>query len=313
MMLYKYTSEAGLKRFLASPRLRFSPPLAFNDPFEIRPVITDEDHADTRPPRQRRKQDELVDFERIPFSPRHHLNSGIGTNIGILCLSATPCEPLMWAHYADCHKGAVIGFDAEHPFFAETRLPAGFLQFLRPVSYSKKRSVLHLSFFRRYQTVEIARTGWFHLLERQDPLFFTKSLNWKYEKEWRLIRQLRAVPDNPTDWSQRIILDAKETDIIRDDQLITVPPEAVKSITLGAKSRMQGPDDIDGLEEETIAALERSSELSHVELWKARLHPRCFSVIRFNLDSRRDLKRNVSPMEFVIRISGSAGRAPRKP
>jgi hypothetical protein len=44
-ILYKYMTAEGLKRFAKSLTLRFSLPGAFNDPFELRPVLTNYRHS----------------------------------------------------------------------------------------------------------------------------------------------------------------------------------------------------------------------------------------------------------------------------
>jgi hypothetical protein len=36
----------------------------------------------------------------------------------VFCLSETAAEPLLWAHYADGHRGIGIEFDATAGFFA---------------------------------------------------------------------------------------------------------------------------------------------------------------------------------------------------
>ena len=36
---------------------------------------------------------------------------------GVLSLSRTNDSLLMWAHYADSHRGFVLGLDETHPFF----------------------------------------------------------------------------------------------------------------------------------------------------------------------------------------------------
>lgn len=43
--------------------------------------------------------------------------STLGSKYGILCLAEAPDNLLMWAHYADCHRGFVVQFDDTHPFF----------------------------------------------------------------------------------------------------------------------------------------------------------------------------------------------------
>ncbi len=299
-----------MKRFLQTLHLRFSPPLVFNDPFEIRPVIGSVVERKQNKLRGMRAEG-LYDLD-FPMSLRSYLNLGIGINVGVLCLTEDSGNTLMWAHYADCHRGVTIGFDAEHAFFASPKSPADFLQFLTPIFYSQHRSVLSLEFFRKYQAEEIARTGWLELLRHQDPLFFTKSLDWQYEREWRLVRQLLPVPDTPEDWAGRIMNAKYSPHTIRPEQLISIPPEAIQNITLGHKSRRVESDDGDVLEEEIIRILEGNPKLSHIKLWRAKLHAESFSVTRFCLDSMQDLKKNVHPQELTFRLYGYLGRSPRK-
>lgn len=308
VILYKYYSEAGLNRFMTDLHLRFTPPLAFNDPFEVRPTLgTDEE----------RRLQKLSGFEADAFfdfdfgrSLRSFLNFGIGLNMGILCLSEDPGEPLMWAHYADCHRGAVVGFDASHAFFSKSNLENGFRQFLKPVAYAQERSVLPLAFFKKHQMEEIARTGWQELLNREDPMFYTKSVHWRYEKEWRLVRQLLDPPSTPAEWSKRILGAKYEIQKVRPEQLISIPTKAVRSITFGDRAR-QEQEGRQGWEDDIVDLLGSNQDLSHIELWKARLDSRSYSVVRFSLDNDSDLKRNVHPQEYIFRLYGYLGRTPR--
>jgi hypothetical protein len=314
MILYKYTTEAGLTRFLETRRLRFSPPTAFNDPFESRPAIATDDEL-ARELEGWKGHEALgiaaFDFD-FPFGLRRHLADLIGTRVGILCLTEDPCHPLMWSHYADSHKGAVIGFDVAHPFFADTGPPGPFTQFLTAVQYSMHRSTLTAEFFRKHPVLGSDGTGWLELLQSRHPLFFTKSEHWQYEKEWRLVRQLASARETVKDGTRRRI-EARTPGRPSKEQLIEIPAAAVASITLGTRSRRQGWGDTPGMEEDLIALLKAHPELSHVELWKVRPHSRDFSLMRFNLDSRSDLEKNVHPQEMVARREGFQGRPPRKP
>ena len=87
MLLYKYTSEAGLKRFLSNLTLKFSPAGAFNDPFEIHPIVgTREERKATRSKAKGFSDEAFYDYDFV-FGLRNFLKLGIGINIGILCLS----------------------------------------------------------------------------------------------------------------------------------------------------------------------------------------------------------------------------------
>src|SRR5664280_2554540 len=76
----------------------------------------------------------------------------------------------MWAHYASSHNGFVVEFDANHEFFT----PSDFFE----VQYSATRP--------RY-------------FDREDwkPILITKSPEWEYEAEFRLVKPLAALkPDS---------------------------------------------------------------------------------------------------------------------
>lgn len=89
MILYKYVGfETGLE-ILKTKTLGFTFPSDFNDPFEITALALNE----------------------------HDKGVGIRNRVvnkyAILCLTRAPLNPLMWAHYANSHKGMVIGIDTE--------------------------------------------------------------------------------------------------------------------------------------------------------------------------------------------------------
>lgn len=95
----------------------------------------------------------------------------------VLCLSEIPDSLLMWSHYAVYHTGAVLKFDTcseNSGYFAATR----------PVIYEKELPTIEqpLSQARRYLGLDkIGTDNW---MSRQ---FFTKSVEWAYEKEWRVM------------------------------------------------------------------------------------------------------------------------------
>ena len=90
---------------------------------------------------------------------------------GVLCLAETPDSLLMWAHYASNHNGFVIQFDQSHEFFAPTSFEEQVLE-LTKVEYSAHRPVLSSS------TIN------------SPSLYYRKSPEWSYEREWRIIKPL---------------------------------------------------------------------------------------------------------------------------
>jgi len=86
--------------------------------------------------------------------------------LGIVPLSETNDNILMWGLYAVSHTGLVLGFDAGHEFFASSKFG------LRPVEYTDQRPTMT-----RQDIWDIR----FHL---------TKATIWSHEKEWRFITPL---------------------------------------------------------------------------------------------------------------------------
>jgi len=91
-------------------------------------------------------------------------------NSGVFCMSELSDNILMWSHYADCHKGFCVEF-VRNP---ENLL--GNIEITNPVIYS-------CNFPSPSPFSDEGRNSSF------DDLFLTKSKDWSYEKEWRLINE----------------------------------------------------------------------------------------------------------------------------
>lgn len=153
--------------------LRASHKTALNDPFEVRPSLgfladlcinhkcsrfgetRNEIIEDLRGTRI----DQLwVEIEQaLPFYQYH----------GIMSFTEENDNLLMWSHYSDQHKGIVIEFDHNHPFFTKPKSGYG----LQPVLYRKTR---------------VDKLGESSLIEP----YFHKSKEWAYEQEHRLLVSL---------------------------------------------------------------------------------------------------------------------------
>ena len=92
---------------------------------------------------------------------------------GIFCVVEDYDNLLMWAHYADSHKGAVIKLRCIPEL--DTALCAA-----TPIKYSNKMPVWTL-IENWYTTPSITP------LELVQQLFYTKGNDWSYEKEWRIV------------------------------------------------------------------------------------------------------------------------------
>lgn len=122
---------------------------------------------------------DLFQNHRIPFSLQEadrRIIEGLADIIRVLCLSEVPDSLLMWAHYAEDHTGAVLKFDTQSE-------RAGYFATAKPIIYaSVLPGIDHpRSVARRY--LGLAAEGVDHTLRQ----FFTKSAEWEYEKEWRIL------------------------------------------------------------------------------------------------------------------------------
>jgi hypothetical protein len=186
MILYKYVPFETGKKILTMRSIRFSQPEKFNDPFDrpAYPYTDDSQHlgglaGEARVAHRLR----LMEWERA-----------WAQCTGILCLTRTPTNPLMWAHYADSHKGIVIGIDAVWAGLTDEAAN------LIPAQYG---SVVYVS--RRSQEPFITAPnsvmtigGTHHFLsdqyERLQRLFLHKPLCWSYEEEVRVVKSVDGIP-----------------------------------------------------------------------------------------------------------------------
>lgn len=125
--------------------------------------------------RLRRTNDEVVGFINTAFSYD-----------GVFCSTTDNNNLLMWAHYADHHRGAVIEYspnvEKDSAFLAS-----------RPVHYSQERPL-------PYKDASAMVAGLQRNLDETirdivDRLVFTKSSHWSYEQEYRLFVPFMIRPD----------------------------------------------------------------------------------------------------------------------
>jgi len=146
MRAYKFLSQQYGLKSLYERRLRRTRIDELNDPFELRPY----DLTDSR--------------LRWAFGKTRE---DLARRAGLLCFSADWCDPLIWAHYGDKHKGLCLGFDIPpETEKAKTKRvdyissPLPFPADLRALDTESQNSVAQ-------------------------KMIFTKYRNWEYEHEIR--------------------------------------------------------------------------------------------------------------------------------
>lgn len=214
MSFYKYVTSETLDKIL-NGSIRLTQPSGFNDPFELSMEVFDpyglNDGArnfsfDVLHPR-RDISKYLVDrdfsHDNCNDSFSRKVVKQLNEAIGILCLSKNEESHLMWAHYADSYRGAVIEFDSNHEFFK------GAIE----VNYVDERPKLHIDYFLESDPIPVSE-------------LCSKSEVWSYEKEWRIIRSLRDCTSHKAKKGQLPIC------------VMNLPLEAIKCVTLGERSSL---------------------------------------------------------------------------
>ncbi|CAD7539736.1 DUF2971 domain-containing protein [Aeromonas hydrophila] len=181
---YKYYSHLP-EEYLLNPTIKLTPPSLLNDPFEY---IVPEDiinyiNNDKELKKITHEYMEMWGYSRQELTD--HIIRCL-SHCGIVSLSETPRNLLMWAHYGAQHKGICIGY--KETFFDnhiknneadwEDEIP----YFYRPekINYDSTRLVPNETKIMRYDGKSIIYNIISHILT-------IKSDEWIYEKEHRCI------------------------------------------------------------------------------------------------------------------------------
>lgn len=217
-LLYKYQSLAtdGLVvracKSISENYLYWADPTGFNDPFDCQPAIVFEGSVRDRNAATKRTVNAV--YSGKPRRERRQLVKTTGavsrkstietikdnnklelSNSGVCCLSEHNDNILMWSHYGDNHSGLCLGFQISDQAIDFARASK--------VAYSEFRPVINL----------------IHDLTEQNifnATMLTKSKQWSYESEWRMI----------------------ERNILKRERLY--PPSALVQVIFGARTK---PDD----------------------------------------------------------------------
>ncbi|NOQ26437.1 MAG: DUF2971 domain-containing protein [Bacteroidales bacterium] len=176
--IYKYTSLESLHLILESSKLKFSKPSEFNDPFDCH-ITIDTDNTESEIDNYIKfleKNNDLTEEKIKILKKKFHnpkelfeiTNKSVNGAIekhGVTCFSKKEDNLIMWAHYADKHKGVCLKFD----ILGDT----DFFMTPFPVIYKKEYS--------RYNYIRNKDGLGKFLLE-------TKSIDWEYEQEIRVMK-----------------------------------------------------------------------------------------------------------------------------
>lgn len=179
--LFKYMSADRLIDTLRRPSIRFTQPAELNDPYECH--LTLDRRALLAHYREFRRQSEpgiskarlgeacaMAEQQLVIDALLHYRERRNG--LGVVSLSEDPLQLLMWAHYADEHRGAAIELDIAHPALRPQSNGGAEYSDIRKVEYTQNK----VSGIPTPDTIV--------------RVLSTKSTEWSYEREWRLVRTL---------------------------------------------------------------------------------------------------------------------------
>lgn len=189
--LYKYRGMNGgaekyVERTVLHNEIYMALSRTFNDPFDLLPVFSFEGTMEERIEdyirlhekfgvqysgdlRELAKRDvearlspETIKQTEAVMSAEHR--AAVADVTGVYCVTTKPDNLLMWAHYADNHKGICLEFRGSIALTVGTPMK---------VQYSDTRTPIEM-YRKQPNALELA--------------LCTKSSNWEYEDEWRIIR-----------------------------------------------------------------------------------------------------------------------------
>jgi hypothetical protein len=250
-ILHKYAGlNQNLFSLLINNELWFSHPSDFNDPYDcnlnydLSDVNFDKVYSHLRMTNKQfgwGKDDKFITVRAkdICGNPDNlakllsDFKTGTVDARGISCFSESDSILLMWSHYADSHKGVCLTFDVEKdPIFFSIPYKVEY-----PLEYPKIDPFLN----ERKNEVQL--------------IFATKSSEWSYEKEYRIIK---SKDNNP-----------------QFRGAIAFRPEALTEIKFGYKAT-----------EESIKTIKNlvMKKYPHIKLYRSRIKKNQFGLEFYPLD-----------------------------
>lgn len=227
MILYKYVPHDAGRKIIIGNSIGLACASDFNDPFEL-----------TGYPRESAANPVSELIAEIRADAKRDIWV---RNSAILSLTRSPLNPLMWAHYAEAHRGFVIGFDVNVSGFTSTDvnlLPAQF----GSIIYTEQKPKSEL-----VTTARMEVGGEFsyraEILEKLQRLFLHKPLCWSYEEEVRIVKCIKGIEqDTKLPSGSFTILSLGD----RQLYLIKLPDDAVREMYLGVRNPIVDQEAFDG-------------------------------------------------------------------
>lgn len=252
---YKYVSANTVRLILENNKLQYSSPSIFNDPFDVQTsagyAFDPDDLFSLLSKKMSIGVEEFVEMFKEEYKRLDEWWKLVVKCSRVFCVAEENDNLLMWAHYADDHKGAVIKFEC---------LPdiGNSLCVAKKVKYVDKPPVL--AEIDEYIESLVGE----HEIDYGSlfiDLFISKSDHWNYEKEWRVF-----IP--PIDMENPIVpKDSNGKEVF--STLVDLYPKEIHSIYLGCKMK----EDIQNEIGNTLI-----DDFSHVQIYKSKKDERDYKL-----------------------------------
>lgn len=224
MILYKYTSFEVAKKILETSSIGFSCPKDLNDPFECTSF------GFLKNASYNNSISTIIDRYKDIFS----------RNYAILSLTKQPLNSLMWSHYGDSHQGVVIGIDIKEASLTDMIISAIPAQYGEVVySETKPKDTFDYSAEELLDiTLESVsfESNFYNVLKRA---FLYKSLEWAYEEEARVVKNIYHPGFNNHSTSGNFNIQSERWNKIKPNNLgrpvycLNIPSSSFKEIYIG--------------------------------------------------------------------------------
>lgn len=131
------------------------------------------------------EQFQTTDFETIYLmvdEKQNELKNKLSEHIGISCFTTKYDNLLMWSHYANKHTGICVEYDFS-TLFNETNN----IGIVLPVDYSDRRKCFPFEKAFKYSKNKVTKDTARKLLPDFIKMLLSKSAEWQYEDEWRMV------------------------------------------------------------------------------------------------------------------------------
>jgi len=184
---YKYASiNRDLEENLEKGQLWYNTSNNFNDPFDCKALINfgiteierktnfEKFNNAFNTFQNTEYQDMLLSSIEVDKLISNIAAKSIENSIGVTCFSENFDNTLMWAHYADKHKGLV-------------------LEFKKDKNGSLYRNMLPINYYESYPVINVSDYSEDQMNSVLYQIIGAKGNDWEYENEWRAMVDLKSL------------------------------------------------------------------------------------------------------------------------